>query len=140
MPGCAGLSFVSPGVPPNGFDRPHPDTDADWLVPSGEQQGLRRYVQTIRERFKLIVLTVLVTTLAAVLYVGTAEKTYEARATLLVTPVPRDNATLDGLSPITASSDPTRDVTTAAEPGHDHRRRPGARRRSCRPTAARARC
>ena len=51
---------------------------ADWLVPSGEQQGLRRYVQTIRERFKLIALTVLVTTLAAGLYVGTAEKTYEA--------------------------------------------------------------
>ena len=55
-------------------------TQTDWLVPSGEQQGLRRYVQTIRERFKLIVLTVLVTTLAAALYVGTAEKTYEAAA------------------------------------------------------------
>ena len=63
-------------------------TQTDWLVPSGEQQGLRRYVQTIRERFKLIVLTVLVTTLAAVLYVGTAEKTYEAQATMLVTPGP----------------------------------------------------
>jgi capsular exopolysaccharide synthesis family protein len=89
-------------------------TQADWLVPSGEQQGLRRYVQTIRERFKLIVLTVLVTTLAAVLYVGTAEKTFEAQARMLVTPVPRDNVTLTGLSPITASSDPTRDVSTAA--------------------------
>ncbi|HZO60965.1 MAG TPA: AAA family ATPase [Solirubrobacterales bacterium] len=89
-------------------------TQTDWLVPSGEQQGLRRYVQTIRERFKLIVLTVLVTTLAAVLYVGTAEKTYEAQARMLVTPVPRDNVTLTGLSPITASSDPTRDVSTAA--------------------------
>jgi capsular exopolysaccharide synthesis family protein len=89
-------------------------TQADWLVPSGEQQGLRRYVQTIRERFKLIVLTVLVTTLAAVLYVGTAEKTYEAQARMLVTPVPRDNVTLTGLSPITSSSDPTRDVSTAA--------------------------
>ena len=63
---------------------------------------------------KLIALTVLVTTLAAGLYVGTAEKTYEARATLLVTPVPRDNATLATLGEITASSDPTRDVTTAA--------------------------
>jgi capsular exopolysaccharide synthesis family protein len=89
-------------------------TQTDWLVPSGEQQGLRRYVQTIRERFKLIVLTVLVTTLAAVLYVGTAEKTYEAQARILVTPVPRDNVTLTGLSPLTSSSDPTRDVTTAA--------------------------
>jgi capsular exopolysaccharide synthesis family protein len=87
---------------------------AEWLVPSGEQQGLRRYVQTIRERFKLIALTVLVTTLAAALYVGTADKTYEARSTLLVTPVPRDNTTLATLGEITASSDPTRDVTTAA--------------------------
>src|SRR5688572_11145614 len=33
---------------------------------------------------------------------------------MLVTPVPRDNVTLTGLSPITASSDPTRDVSTAA--------------------------
>src|SRR5688572_4472126 len=33
---------------------------------------------------------------------------------MLVTPVPRDNVTLTGLSPITASSDPTRDVSTAS--------------------------
>ena len=60
---------------------------ADWQLPGEAQQGLRRYVQTIRERWKLIVLTVLVTTLAAALYVGTAQKTYEAEADLIVTPV-----------------------------------------------------
>ena len=35
----------------------------------------------------------LVTTLAAALYVGTADKTYEAEADLLVTPVPANDDT-----------------------------------------------
>ena len=56
----------------------------------------------------------LVTTLAAALYVGTAEKTYEAEADLLVTPVPANDDTLNGLGLIRESNDPTRDVQTAA--------------------------
>ena len=136
MPGCPGYSLCSPGYLQTDLIEPSQTHSAEWLVPSGEQQGLRRYVQTIRERFKLIALTVLVTTLAAGLYVGTAEKTYEARATLLVTPVPRDNATLATLGEITASSDPTRDVTTAA--GLITTIDVGGPRRSCAPTAARA--
>jgi tyrosine-protein kinase len=88
---------------------------ADWLLPGEEQQGLRRYVQTIRERFKLIALTVLVTTLAAALYVGTAQKTYKAEADLLVTPIAGNDTTLNSVPGlIRESNDPTRDVQTAA--------------------------
>jgi Mrp family chromosome partitioning ATPase/LPS O-antigen subunit length determinant protein (WzzB/FepE family) len=88
---------------------------ADWLLPGEEQLGIRRYAQTIRERFKLIALTVLVTTLAAALYVGTAQKTYKAEADILVSPVAGTDTTLNGIPGlIHASSDPTRDVQTAS--------------------------
>jgi Mrp family chromosome partitioning ATPase/capsular polysaccharide biosynthesis protein len=88
---------------------------ADWLLPGEEQQGLRRYAQTIRERWKLIALTVLVTTLAAALYVGTAQKTYKAEADLLVSPVSGQDSTLNSIPGlIHESNDPTRDVQTAA--------------------------
>ena len=96
------------------MDNDHIQT-ADWLLPGEEQQGLRKYAQTIRERWKLIALTVLVTTLAAALYVGTAQKTYKAEADLLVSPISGQDATLNSIPGlIHESNDPTRDVQTAA--------------------------
>jgi succinoglycan biosynthesis transport protein ExoP len=87
---------------------------AEWLRPRLEQQGLQRYVNTIRERKLLIVAVTVLTTLAAVAYVLLAPKVYEARSELLVTPVPSDDPALSGLPIIRSSSDPTRDVETAA--------------------------
>lgn len=87
---------------------------AEWLRPRVEQQGLQRYVNTIRERWKLIALVTLLTTLAAAAYVALAPKVYEARSELLVTPVPADDPALSGLPIIRSSNDPTRDVETAA--------------------------
>src|SRR4029078_602982 len=76
---------------------------------------LRRYVQTIRERFKLIALSVLVTTLAAALYVGPSQKTSKAEADLIATPVSGQDQTLNSIPGlIRESSDPTRNVQTAA--------------------------
>src|SRR5436190_3668740 len=89
--------------------------DASWLNPSSEQQGLARYVSTLRERKWLIALTVLVTTLAAVVYVLTASKVYNAEADLLITPIDNNDPTLSGLGLISSSSDPTRDVETASK-------------------------
>src|SRR3954454_11683834 len=60
---------------------------AEWLRPRIEQQGLQRYVNTIRERIKLILLITLLTTGVAVAYVLTAQKEYTAEADILVTPV-----------------------------------------------------
>jgi capsular exopolysaccharide synthesis family protein len=91
----------------------HPSTN-DWLQPPEEQVGLKRYVETIRERLWLIVTAVVVTTGIALLYVATATKTYSAEADVLVTPISGTDPALTGLGLIPQSSDPTRDVETAS--------------------------
>jgi capsular exopolysaccharide synthesis family protein len=88
---------------------------AEWLEPPREEEGLRRYVETIRERLPLVLLAVLVTTAIAVAYVLTAPKTYEARSDMLVTPVSGDEPILRSLPLIFESVDPTRDVETASQ-------------------------
>ncbi len=93
------------GVPPS----------TDWVVPPDEQQGLRRYVATLRERWKLIVAVMALTTAAAVAYVLLVSKTYEGEATLYVSPISSSNTDLEGLGLLVQSSDPTRDAQTAAE-------------------------
>jgi capsular exopolysaccharide synthesis family protein len=88
---------------------------ADWIQRRGEQEGLSRYVQTLRERLGLILVCILATTLAATIYVLFASSLYRAKAELLVTPVSRDDSTLTSLGLIRDSNDPTRDVSTAAQ-------------------------
>ena len=87
----------------------------DWVHPPAEQEGLQRYVETVRERIWLIVSAVVITTLIAILYVATATKMYEATADLLVTPVSGDNPVQTSLGLIRESADPTRDVETASK-------------------------
>ncbi len=88
---------------------------ADWLQPAEEQSGLQSYVETLRERLWLIILTTVITTAIAVIYVLTATKMYEAQSTLLITPVSSADPTLATLGLITDSSDPTRPVETASK-------------------------
>lgn len=88
---------------------------SDWVVPPDEQQGLRRYVSTLRERWKLIAAVTALTTLAAIAYVLVVTKTYEAESTLYVSPISTANTDLEGLGLLVQSTDPTRDVQTAAE-------------------------
>lgn len=85
----------------------------DWRRPRVEEQGLQRYLATLRARLGLIVATILVTTGAAIAYLAIAEKSYEAEADMLVTPVASDQA-VPGAGLISESPDPTRDVETAA--------------------------
>ncbi|UJA20001.1 AAA family ATPase [Thermoleophilia bacterium SCSIO 60948] len=87
---------------------------SDWQQPAREESGLREYVATIRERIWLIVGAVLICLVAAVGYLLVADRVYEARAELLVSPVPADDPLLASLGLIRQSSDPTRDVETAA--------------------------
>lgn len=87
---------------------------ADWLKPRTEQHGLQRYAETLRSRRWLILLTVLLATGAAAAYAALADKVYEAEAEMLVTPVASNDPTLAGFGLIQESSDPTRDVETAA--------------------------
>ena len=95
------------------MESPHPP-DSDWLKPPEEQAGLERYVETLRERFWLILVTVLITTGIAILYVASAPKTYEAEADLLITPADSGNPIYGSLGLIQGSSDPVRDVETAS--------------------------
>ena len=93
---------------------PNPKPTADWLQPPEEVEGLRSYVDTIRERFWLIAITMLITTLTAVVYVVVAPKSYEASASLLVTPVSDSDPIFTNLPLIHSTADPTRDVETAS--------------------------
>ena len=90
----------------------------DWLQPPAEQEGLRRYVDTLRERIWIVVCITAISTGIAILYVLTATKVYESSAEIYV------NAGASGsglVSPpgITQSTDPTRDVETAAKLIHN---------------------
>lgn len=95
----------------NGLAKPAGPT---WVRPPIEQEGLARYVETVRERLWIVIATVAVTTAAAILYVAVAERVYEAQADLLVTPAPCSDPTLLALPLICESTDPTRAVDTAA--------------------------
>jgi len=100
--------------PQSDHDLAKPDSNNEWLHAPTEQQGLKRYVETLRERIWLIVLAVVITTGAAVAYVATADEVYEAEADILISPVADEQASLVGLALIGESSDPLRAVETAA--------------------------
>lgn len=88
--------------------------DAGWLHPPTEQQGLSSYVETLRERIWVVVAMVVITTAAAVVYVLTAPEVYEAQADMTVFPSQRAEQSYINPPLIRESSDPTRDVETAA--------------------------
>ena len=87
---------------------------AGWRRPQAESAGLQRYFRVLRERAGLIALVTLITTLVAASYLAVATEKYKAEADLLVIPASRDDTALNGLPLIRESSDPTRDVETAA--------------------------
>lgn len=88
---------------------------SDWIQPPVEQEGLTRYVATLRERFWIIVATIVITTGIAVLYVVTASEVYRGVTELRITPVPDTQVGILGQLPLLRkSADPTRDVETAS--------------------------
>jgi capsular exopolysaccharide synthesis family protein len=98
-----------------------PDTQATrdpsgsgWRRAQGGSSGLERYFRVIRERLGLIAMVTLTTTLVAAAYLAVATEQYKAEADLLVIPASREDTALNGLPVIRESSDPTRDVETAA--------------------------
>jgi capsular exopolysaccharide synthesis family protein len=85
-----------------------------WLRPRADTRGAVRYLDTIRERWPLIVALTLIAFLVALGYVVTAPKRYRAEADILVTPVSGSETASAGLGLITESNDPTQTVSTAA--------------------------
>ena len=87
----------------------------DWLSPPEDQEGLSAYVETLRERILVVVVTFSLVMAGAILYVLTADDVYKASADVLVSPVPASaGSPALGVPWIRESSDPTRDVETAA--------------------------
>lgn len=84
-----------------------------WLAPQGPREGLRHYAEVIRERLRLIVLCVLVTTIAAGVYVTLTPPSWKAESRLLITPV-NGVANFIGLGLISTSSNPGGEMLTAA--------------------------
>jgi polysaccharide biosynthesis transport protein len=99
---------------PAGPEAPRDYTSAPWRRPQVGVSGLERYLHTLRERLRLIVAVTVAATLVPALYLVVADDRYRAEADLLVTPAGRDDPALAGLPVIHESSDPTRDVETAA--------------------------
>jgi Mrp family chromosome partitioning ATPase/capsular polysaccharide biosynthesis protein len=93
---------------------PYNKQEEQWWNPPEEREGLRQYVDTIRERKWMVIGCVVATTLIAILYVLTAQKQYQAETDLLVSPVSSTDTLLSQLGLISESADPTRDVQTAA--------------------------
>jgi capsular exopolysaccharide synthesis family protein len=86
-----------------------------WLNPPVAAHGAIRYLDTIRERWRLIVACTLISTLAALIYISVAPTRYRAEADVLVTPVSgTESSNTTGLGLITQSNDPTQTVSTAA--------------------------
>jgi capsular exopolysaccharide synthesis family protein len=85
-----------------------------WLRPRATTHGAIRYLDTLRERWPLIVATTVIAAVAAVVYVAVAPTRYRAEADILVTPVSANESSSAGLGLITASNDPTQIVSTAA--------------------------
>jgi tyrosine-protein kinase len=81
---------------------------------SSEQPALRRYLDVIKERWRFIVLAIVLCTAAAGVYVLTASEVYDAHTDMLVTPVPNDQSQVLGLGLLRQATDPTRDVATAS--------------------------
>lgn len=86
---------------------------ADWLQPPLGQAGLRSFLQTVRERLRLVLLVLVIVLGGAAIYLIAAEEVYEAQADILVTPVPTQDAVLSTVGVITQSVDPSLDVETA---------------------------
>jgi Mrp family chromosome partitioning ATPase len=78
-------------------------------------EGMRRYVDAVRDHWRIVAGVFLVTLAAAALYLATAPKVYRAQAQLLITPAPPDDPTaLFTPGVIRSTSDPVQGAQTAA--------------------------
>ena len=88
---------------------------AEWMKPPVEQEGLKRYVSTLRERIWIVIATIVITTGIAILYVMTAAEVYRGATELRITPAPdQQTGVVASLPLLRQSADPTRDVETAS--------------------------
>jgi Mrp family chromosome partitioning ATPase len=82
-----------------------------WLGPRAEARGFSRYIEALRVGKWILLASLVLCVGGALLYLSRAEKVYEAEADVLVTPQDLQVPVPGVIQP---SSDPTRDVETAA--------------------------
>jgi Mrp family chromosome partitioning ATPase len=88
-----------------------PRRAAPWLVARPASEGLPRYIEAVRSGIWIILATLAVCVGAAILYLSQAQKVYKAEADVLIQPIDLQVPVSGVIEP---SSDPTRDVETAA--------------------------
>lgn len=86
----------------------------EWILPSGEERGLARYLSVLWSGRWIILLTVVAALIGAGAYLVRAPKVYQAHSQLLVTPLSGNSAVQGVGGIIIASADPLRDVETGA--------------------------
>jgi Mrp family chromosome partitioning ATPase/capsular polysaccharide biosynthesis protein len=90
-----------------------PSQAPEWLAPPGPREGLSHYAEIIRQRLRLIIACVVITTLAAGIYTKLAPRTYKAESRLLITPVNGEKSYV-GLGLLENSNSPGGTTSTAA--------------------------
>lgn len=86
----------------------------DAPMHSGRGPGPVRYVQAIRQHWKLIVLLVACSVATALLYIAMTPKSYEASTDIAITPISANDTTFQGFSLFRQSFDTSSSVVTAA--------------------------
>jgi len=86
-----------------------------WNDEAPRGGGLQAYLDVLRPRLPLILLVALLAVAVAYFFVSQSENVYEAKADILVTPIPRVNTNLYGLGLVSESGDPTRDAETLSQ-------------------------
>ncbi len=89
--------------------------DPEWRQAHVAQPSLGRRLETIRQRWRLIVLSTLLGLGLGIAYLVVTPKTYEAEARLLVKPIPADESIFTAVGLITESTDPSLGVQTAVQ-------------------------
>ncbi len=87
----------------------------DWFVEPSPGEGLARSVDILRARWWVVALVAALTLLATLAILPQLQKVYEARASVLVEPVPNSDENLVGLGLPRDSSDPTRNIETVSQ-------------------------
>lgn len=86
-----------------------------WINPTADVGGISQYVEAIRGGWWLIVVTVIACVGANLLILSRAEKTYEATAFVVISPVSDRDGSFAGLSILRESNDPARNLETLAK-------------------------
>jgi capsular exopolysaccharide synthesis family protein len=87
---------------------------SDYIPIERDQRGAGRYLQAIRAHWKLIALLAALATAASIAFLALTPKQFEATADIILTPVPSNDETFQGLSLFRQSVDGSPSVVTAA--------------------------